>query len=92
MTTPNADEDLKKNWISYTLLMLPRWLSGEESVYQCRRHGFDPWGRKMPWRSSGNPLQYSCLENPTDRGAWWATVHRVSKSQTQVSSSSIHCL
>ena len=32
----------------------------------------------------GNPLQYSCLENPMDRGAWWATVHRVAKSQTQL--------
>ena len=31
---------------------------------------------------SGNPLQYSCLENPTDRGAWWAIVHRVTKSWT----------
>ena len=30
----------------------------------------------------GNPLQYSCLENPMDRGAWWATVHSVTKSQT----------
>ena len=34
---------------------------------------------------NGNPLQYSCLENPKDRGAWWATVHRVAKSQTQLS-------
>ena len=32
----------------------------------------------------GNPLQYSCLENPMGRGAWWATVHRVAKSQTQL--------
>ena len=32
----------------------------------------------------GNPLQYSCLENPMDRGAWWASVHRVAKSQTQL--------
>ena len=31
---------------------------------------------------NGNPLQYSCLENPMDRGAWWATVHRVAESQT----------
>ena len=31
---------------------------------------------------NGNPLQYSCLENPMDRGAWWATVHRVAKSRT----------
>ena len=34
---------------------------------------------------NGNPLQYSCPENPMDRGAWWATVRRVTKSQTQLS-------
>ena len=34
---------------------------------------------------NGNPLQYSCLENPRDGGAWWATVHRVAKSQTRLS-------
>ena len=34
---------------------------------------------------NGTPLQYSCLENPTDRGAWWAAVHGVTKSQTQLS-------
>ena len=32
----------------------------------------------------GNPLQYSCLDNPMDRGAWWATVHRVAKSRTRL--------
>ena len=36
-----------------------------------------------PGEGSGNPLEYSCLENPMDRGAWQAMVHRVSKSQTQ---------
>ena len=35
--------------------------------------------------SNGTPLQYSCLENPTDGGAWWATVHGVAKSQTRLS-------
>ena len=34
---------------------------------------------------NSNPLQYSCLENPTDRGAWWTTVHEVAKRQTQLS-------
>ena len=34
-------------------------------------------------QGNGDALQYSCLENSTDRGAWWATVHRVTKSQTQ---------
>ena len=33
-------------------------------------------------RGHGNPLQYSCLENPMDRGAWWAIVHKVAKSET----------
>ena len=34
---------------------------------------------------TGNPLQYSCLENAMDGGAWWATIHRVAKSRTQLS-------
>ena len=38
--------------------------------------------RKIPWRRQGNPLQDSCLENPMDRGAWRAMVHRVTMSQT----------
>ena len=37
-----------------------------------------------PGGGNGNPLQYSCLENPMDRGAWWATVHGVSKSYVQL--------
>ena len=37
---------------------------------------------RSPGEGNGNPLQYSCLENPIDRGAWWATVHEVTKSQT----------
>ena len=40
---------------------------------------------KSPGGGNGNPLQYSCLENPMDRGAWWATVHEVTKSQTRLS-------
>ena len=42
------------------------------------------WGRS-PGEGNVNPLQYSCLENPMDGGAWWATVHGVTKSQTQLS-------
>ena len=37
---------------------------------------------RFPGEGNGNPLQYSCLENPMDGGAWWATVHGVAKSQT----------
>ena len=42
------------------------------------------WGRS-PGEGNGNPLQYSCLENPMDRGAWWATVKEVAKVQTWLS-------
>ena len=44
---------------------------------QCRRPGFDSWVGKIPREGNGNPFQYSCLENPRDRGAWQATVHGV---------------
>ena len=40
---------------------------------------------RMPWEGNSNPLQYSCLENPMDEGAWWAAVHGVAKSQTRLS-------
>ena len=40
---------------------------------------------RSPRRENGNPLQYFCLENPMDRGAWQATVHGVAKAQTQLS-------
>ena len=40
---------------------------------------------RFPGEGNGNPLQYSCLENPMDRGAWWAIVHGVAKSRTRLS-------
>ena len=40
---------------------------------------------RSPGEGNGNPLQYSCLENPMDKGAWWVIVHGVKKSQTQLS-------
>ena len=43
---------------------------------------FIPGSGRSPEGRHGNPLQYFCLENPVDRGAWWATIHRVTKSQT----------
>ena len=45
---------------------------------------------KSPGGGNGNPVHYSCLENPMDRGAWWATVQRVSKSGMQLKQPSIH--
>ena len=45
---------------------------------------------RSPRGGHGNPLQYSCLENPMDRGAWWAVVHGVAQSQTQLNRLSTH--
>ena len=47
-----------------------------------RDAGSVPGSGRSPGREHGNPLQYSCLENPMDRGGWQATVHRVTKSRT----------
>ena len=46
------------------------------NVEEVRVEGSNPGSGRSSGEGHGNPLQYSCLENPTDRGAWWATVHR----------------
>ena len=57
----------------------------EESTCQCRSAGLIPGLEKSLGEGNGNPLQYSCQENSVDRGAWWAIVHTVTKSLTQLS-------
>ena len=52
--------------------------------------GLIPGSGRPPGAGHGNPLQYSCLENPMDRGARWATVHGVAKSRTQLKRFSTH--
>ena len=49
-----------------------------------RDAGLIPESGRSPGGGHGNPLQYSCLENLMDRGTWWATVHRVTRSWTQL--------
>ena len=51
-----------------------------------------PGSGRSPGGGHGNPLQYSCLENPMDRGAWWATVHKDCKSWTQLKQLSTHAM
>ena len=59
--------------------------SGKESVCDAGNPGSIPGSGRPTGEGNGNPLHYSCLENPTDRGAWWATVHGVPKSWGQLS-------
>ena len=62
------------------------WLSGQESAFNAGAPADmgSILGLRCPGEGNGNPLQYSCPENPMDRGAWRATVHRVTKSQTRM--------
>ena len=60
---------------------LPWWLSGKEFTCQAGDLGLIPGPGRSPGERNGNPLQYSCLENPMDRGAWRVTVPGVAKSQ-----------
>ena len=59
--------------------------AGEESTCNVGDLGSIPGLGRSPGEGNGNLLQYSCLENPMDGGAWWATVHGVAKSPTQLS-------
>ena len=56
----------------------------KESACNARDPGSIPGSERSPGEGNGNPFQYSCLENIMDRGAWRATVHRVTKSQIQL--------
>ena len=63
----------------------PGGLEGKASACNAEDPGSIPGSGRSPEEGNGNPLQYSCLENPMDRGACWATVHGVAKSQTRLS-------
>ena len=56
--------------------------AGKESAFNAGDPGLIPGLGRSPGGGNGNPLQYSGLENPIDRGAWWATVYGVAKSWT----------
>ena len=62
---------------------------GKASAYNAGDLGLIPGSGRSP-EENGNPLQYSCLENPMDRGAWLATVHGVAKSWTRLSDFTIY--
>ena len=60
-------------------LGLPRWLHGKESACSAGDVGLILGSGRSSGGGNGNPLQYPCLKNPMDRGAWQATVHGVTK-------------
>ena len=61
---------------------VPGGSDGKESTCNVADLGSIPGSGRSPGEGNSNPLEYSCLENPTNRGVWWVTVHEVSKNQT----------
>ena len=87
---PDIKEICKNvNPISLSLIIIflgfPGGTNGRESACNAGDVGWIPGLGTSPGGGHGNSLQYSCLGNSMDRGAWWATVHGVTKSQTQLS-------
>ena len=68
-----------KGWLDFSC-----GSASKESACNAGDPGLIPGLGRSPGEGNGNPLQYSCLENSMDGGAWWATVHGVIKSQTQL--------
>ena len=65
-----------------TILGFPGGSEGNASACDVEDPVSIPGSVRSPGEGNDNPPQYSCLENPMDRGAWWATVHGVAKSRT----------
>ena len=59
----------------------PHSVVGKSPAYNAGDPGSVPGSGRSPGEGNGNPLQYSCLKNPMDRGAWWATVHSIARVQ-----------
>ena len=91
----NSNQRRRRRWWHPTPVLLPGKSHGRRSLVGC-----SPWGHyesdRTQWlhfhfslscigEGNGTPLQYSCLENHTDGGAWWAAVHGVAKSRTRLS-------
>ena len=66
--------------LDYIFLLIPDSLDGKVSAYNAGDLSLIPGLGRSPGEGNANPLQYSCLENPMDQGAWCATVHGVTKS------------
>ena len=75
-------------WASHVVLVVKNPPASAGGAWD---QGLIPGSGRSPGGGHGNPLQYSCLENPMDRGAWWAMIHGVAKSRTQRSDSHIDC-
>ena len=83
LSTFNLSKDQNKSY-DHFFNSIRLWFPGGSAVKDlpanARDLGSIPGSVRSPGKGNGNPFQYSCLENPMDRGAWWATVHGVTES------------
>ena len=79
VSLPLITTDLGVNIPHIQLTGFPGSSDGKESSYKAGDLSLLPGSRRLPGEGNGNLLQYSCLENPRDRGAWWAIVPGVTK-------------
>ena len=77
--------NIEFNWVAPNWNGLPWWFRWWRICLECRRPQFDLWVGKIPWRKAWQPTPVLLPGEPIDRGAWWATVHAVTKSQTRLS-------
>ena len=75
---------LSKLYLKNNIQSFPGGSEGKASACNVGDLGSIPGWERSAAEGNGNPLQYSCLENPMARGAWWATVQGVAKSQTRL--------
>ena len=68
--------------VSFTVKGFPGGSDSKESACKAGDSASIPGSGRSPAEGNGNPPQFYCLENPMNRGAWWATVHRIAKSGT----------
>ena len=80
--TKRVYKPTRGRWASQVALVVK---NPPASAGDAKDVGSFPWWGRSPGGGNGSPLQYSCLENLTDREAWWATVHGVEESRTQLS-------
>ena len=88
-TVGGSDEDLSFEVFKRDKGINSQWEfavcdSGNSKLWLC--NNLEGWAGE----GNGKPLQYSCLENPVDRGAWWAAVHRIAQSRTRLKRLSMH--
>ena len=82
---PQLNLKYDTNELIYETEGFPGGSDGKESACDAGDPGSIPGSGRSPGEANGNPLQYSCLEDSMDRGAWRATVHGVTKSWTRLS-------